>query len=203
MNFIWMKENALSDDMCNAIIADAEKTIEYDHDLQVTNHSKSRDLPTHRDDIQLFVPETLGNYYNDIRKAVYIGLREYANQEASQLAIQSGLNIGVCKFQKTKKNAIGFAHFHAEQGPGEASSRVVVWTIYLNDVTEGGETEFPVQGVRVQPKKGALCLFPAGYTHLHRGNPPYSNDKYILTGWLSYPANREHEEIFGSAEIQF
>ena len=28
-------------------------------------------------------------------------------------------------------------------------------------------------------------IFPAGFMHTHRGNPPISNDKYILTGWFS------------------
>ena len=63
------------------------------------------------------------------------------------------------------------------------------WTtmIYLNDVKEGGETEFLYQLKRIKPKKGTICIFPAGYTHVHRGNTPFSGEKYIMTGWLEVP----------------
>ncbi len=41
-----------------------------------------------------------------------------------------------------------------------------------------------MQALRVPPKKGSICLFPASFTHLHRGNPPLTGEKYIITGWL-------------------
>jgi len=56
----------------------------------------------------------------------------------------------------------------------------------LNDVKEGGETEFLYQSVRVSPKKGTLVIWPAAFTHVHRGNPPLSGTKYIMTSWLEY-----------------
>ena len=61
--------------------------------------------------------------------------------------------------------------------------RFLVWSIFLNDVEEGGELEFLNYPVRVKPKKGSMVLFPPYFTHLHRGNPPISNNKYIATGW--------------------
>ena len=57
------------------------------------------------------------------------------------------------------------------------------WMLYLNTVQEGGETEFLYKSLRVQPKAGRFVLWPSGYTHTHRGNPPLNQDKYILTGW--------------------
>ena len=60
--------------------------------------------------------------------------------------------------------------------------------MYLNDVDDGGETEFLYQKKRIRPKQGRVLIFPAGFTHTHRGNPPLSGDKYILTSWLEeYP----------------
>ena len=35
-----------------------------------------------------------------------------------------------------------------------------------------------------KPVKNQLLIWPAGYTHTHRGNPPISGAKYILTGWV-------------------
>lgn len=88
------------------------------------------------------------------------------------------------KVQKTPPRG-GFHNWHCEHGREDnASFRTLVWTFYLNDIPDGeGETEFLEYGVRVQPKKGDLCLFPAGWTHTHRGNAVYSCDKYIATGW--------------------
>ena len=69
----------------------------------------------------------------------------------------------------------------------------MAWMVYLNDVPEGGETEFLYQKLKVKPKKGTVLIWPGGYTHLHRGNPPMS-DKYIATGW--YQGN------IGLAQVQ-
>jgi hypothetical protein len=68
----------------------------------------------------------------------------------------------------------------------ENRNRVFAFTLYLNDVTEGGETEFLYQKCRIKPVQNRFVLWPAAITHIHRGNPPLSNDKYILTGWSEY-----------------
>ena len=86
------------------------------------------------------------------------------------------------KLQKTKKRG-GYHAWHCEQASYDTASRVLTWSIYLNDVAEGGETEFLYQSKRIKARKGKICIFPAGFTHVHRGNPPLSGDKYILTGW--------------------
>ena len=88
------------------------------------------------------------------------------------------------KLQKTPISG-GFHVWHHENGALSVFHRVLAWTIYLNDVEEGGETEFLYQSERVKPVKGRTFLFPAGFMHTHRGNPPISNEKYILTGWFN------------------
>ena len=62
--------------------------------------------------------------------------------------------------------------------------RLLFFILYLNDIEEGGETEFLYFKRRVKPQKGRLLLAPCGFTHYHRGNPPLSGDKYILTSWV-------------------
>jgi hypothetical protein len=80
----------------------------------------------------------------------------------------------------------GYHIWHYENSAREMSNRLVVFMFYLNDVHEGGETEFLYQHKRYKPEAGTLVLWPATYTHTHRGNPPLSNDKYIITGWLEF-----------------
>ena len=68
--------------------------------------------------------------------------------------------------------------------------------LYLNDIPEGeGETEFLWQGLRVQPKAGTMLIWPAFYTHTHRGNAVYSCSKYIATGWGLYLGNDDVEIV--------
>lgn len=89
------------------------------------------------------------------------------------------------KIQKTLPGQ-GYHVWHCEASTKENSARMMAFILYLNDVNEGGETEFLYRKRRVQPKKGRLLLWPSGYVHSHRGNPPLSGEKYILTGWVEF-----------------
>jgi hypothetical protein len=56
--------------------------------------------------------------------------------------------------------------------------------IYLNDMPDGeAETEFFHQRRRIKPTAGTVVIWPAGFTHTHKGNTVLTQDKYILTGW--------------------
>jgi hypothetical protein len=57
---------------------------------------------------------------------------------------------------------------------------------YLNDVDEAGETEFLYQEIKFKPKKGLTLIWPADWTHTHRGIPSLSEEKYIITGWFNF-----------------
>ena len=62
--------------------------------------------------------------------------------------------------------------------------RVITYLWYLNDVLEGGETDFPDLNLKVNPETGKLVLFPATWDFPHCGKMPISSNKYIVTGWL-------------------
>tara|TARA_R100000697_G_scaffold64882_1_gene77729 strand:+ start:102 stop:680 length:579 start_codon:yes stop_codon:yes gene_type:complete len=89
------------------------------------------------------------------------------------------------KIQKTKVGE-GYHTWHCENAGMKARNRILAFMVYLNDVTEGGETEFLYQKCRFKPEKNVMLVWPAQFTHVHRGNPPLSNDKYIITGWVEY-----------------
>ena len=79
----------------------------------------------------------------------------------------------------------GYHTFHPEVGSYESSRRCLVWLLYLNNVPEGeGTTEFLFQGVKVEPEFGKYVIWPAQWTHVHRGNPVYNGEKYYVTGWF-------------------
>ena len=87
----------------------------------------------------------------------------------------------VVLLQKTQPTE-GYHMFQGENINWNLHTRTMAWMAYLNDVEEGGETEFLYQQLKIKPKKGTVVIWPGSYTHLHRGNPPMS-DKYIATGW--------------------
>jgi hypothetical protein len=91
------------------------------------------------------------------------------------------------KIQKYEPNQ-GYFSWHSERGSAEypCCNRFLVFMTYLNDVDDCGETEFLIQNVKVKPKKGLTIIWPAEWTHTHRGITSCSQTKYILTGWYSF-----------------
>lgn len=105
---------------------------------------------------------------------------------------------GAINVQKYTKNVGGYYYWHSEIYPrdpaAETLHRVLLFMFYLNDVEQGGETEFWYQERKLKPTLGTMVIAPAGFTHTHRGNVPQSDDKYILTSWVLF--NRA-EQIYG------
>lgn len=64
---------------------------------------------------------------------------------------------------------------------GPVSDRFLVFLWYLNDVGSGGETVFDDLNVSIKPAKGSLLMFPPYWQYRHRGAPPISNSKYIMS----------------------
>jgi hypothetical protein len=89
------------------------------------------------------------------------------------------------KLQKSRPGQ-GYHIWHFEKDSMENRNRILAFILYLNDVYEGGETEFLYQKCRIQPKRNRFVLWPSSFTHTHRGNPPLKEDKYILTGWVEF-----------------
>ena len=65
----------------------------------------------------------------------------------------------------------------------QTKTRLVTFIWYLNDIKDGGYTEF-IDGTRIQPEAGKLIIFPATWDFLHRGVSPKTETKYICTGWV-------------------
>ena len=101
----------------------------------------------------------------------YEHLRHYSYQQAY-------LNV-----QRTLPRE-GYHAWHTENGNLASNRRIMATMMYLKDVEEGGETEFLYQSLRFQPKRGQVLIWPAGFTHVHRGNPPLKGEKFIATSWL-------------------
>lgn len=112
--------------------------------------------------------------------------------------IQYLFRIGDINAQKYEAGKGGYPYWHSEvypqAGGNDPLHRMLLFMFYLNDVEEGGETDFFYQDESVKPKAGRMVIAPAYFTHTHRGNIPKSNDKYILTSWILF---NQAEKIYG------
>ena len=81
------------------------------------------------------------------------------------------------QLQKTEPGE--FYKYHHDQ----MGTRKLTFIWYLNDIIEGGDTEFS-SGLKIKPETGKIVIFPALWPWVHRGNPPKSENKYICTGWV-------------------
>lgn len=122
---------------------------------------------------------------NDFLKIFWEELYATYAKKFSVLANFGAHKIFHLKIQKTEPSQ-GYHVWHCENSGREHANRILVFILYLNDVEEGGETEFLYMKRRITAKKGRLTIFPAGFPHTHRGNPPISGTKYILTGWVEF-----------------
>ena len=180
---IYIANIMFPDDFCDQCI-----TI-YKHKQKLANSIMQHNNAPFRKDTSLFLDD---GYLDMMSEAANLDLVQEVNyhlttalhEYQSMFGDLGGMTVRSVrqKLQKTQK-AGGYHVWHHEQQDIDSATRVLVWTIYLNDVEEGGETEFLYQSQRVKARKGKIVIFPAGFTHTHRGNPPLSGDKYILTGW--------------------
>lgn len=96
--------------------------------------------------------------------------------------------LGYIQAQKYPQGSGNYNYWHCEVFPmaphNEQLHRTLLFMFYLNDVEEGGETEFFYQNRAIKPKAGRMVIAPAYFTHTHRGCVPRSGDKYILTSWV-------------------
>ena len=63
----------------------------------------------------------------------------------------------VCLMQHTKPTE-GYHLFHGENINWNLNTRTMHWMVYLNDVEDGGETEFLYQGLKIKPTKGTVVI---------------------------------------------
>ncbi|HEY0661583.1 MAG TPA: 2OG-Fe(II) oxygenase [Lysobacter sp.] len=112
---------------------------------------------------------------------------------------QTVLRPGGINLQRYTGGRGGYPYWHCELYPRDPSAetlhRHLLWTIYLNDGFEEGETEFLYQQRKIVPRTGSLLIAPAAFTHTHRGNRPLGGDKVIATSWVLF---QRAEKLFGA-----
>ena len=160
-------ENALSENECDAIIT------EYSVDL------KTDKVDTH-----------LGYEYNDILEGnpivtalVSKAFAEYIKTYPTINQTNDKWQLNTFRFKRFPPNH-SFNNWHAEHEVLHPY-RILCCMVYLSNHNCG--TEFYATNETVLSKKGRLIMFPAFWTHTHRGQVcPDKKDRYIMNAYVEF-----------------
>jgi hypothetical protein len=191
-DFIKIYQDVYPDGYCQHLIDEFERLTQSGAG---TNRQNSEGAPRHRkNDLQLGL--NMGVHavapFED-KSAVdmfFKGLQAcYDDYTAQFSTLKDGRICGTAmKMQRTDPGG-GYHVWHGEQGNGDHADRVLVYSLYLNTLGDGGggETEFLYQRCRIATQANTMVMWPAAFTHTHRGNTVLgSQSKYIVTGWFYY-----------------
>lgn len=136
---------------------------------------------------------------NDLRKDGFKDLKIYFNKlfecyqdyKKQWPFLNKNLEtVDIPRFNIQKYNTGGhFAELHCEREGIRNMHRFFAWMTYLNNVESGGETYFEHFNLKIKPEIGKTLIWPAEWTHAHRGEVLQAGSKYIITGWMHYPFN--------------
>jgi len=185
-NFIGVYDNYITKEECNKAIELFENQNKFNNTLNRIGFEKASVLQ--KQDQQYFVsPNNIDVWWEELKTIIVnydLAFNHYIEHIGARDAYGVPFHFTGLKIQKTLPTE-GYHVWHIEHGKGfNNEPRAFVFSIYLNDVEEGGETEFLHFSKRVQPKTGRIVIWPAGFPYVHRGNPPLSGEKYILTSWM-------------------
>jgi hypothetical protein len=191
-DFIKLYHNVYPDGYCEHLIAEFERLTQSGAG---TNRQNGEGALRHsKDDLQLGL--NMGVHtatpFEDasVENMFFKGLQNCYEDYAERFSVLRDGRIRAThmKMQRTDPGG-GYHVWHGEQGNGEHADRVLVYMLYLNSLGDGdgGETEFLYQRRRINPEANTMLLWPATFTHAHRGNPVLCDrSKYIVTGWFYY-----------------
>tara|TARA_B100000674_G_scaffold42716_1_gene29697 strand:- start:3730 stop:4350 length:621 start_codon:yes stop_codon:yes gene_type:complete len=128
--------------------------------------------------------ESMQKYFEELFKCY----KDYTSQWPFLTELGGELEIGQFNIQRYQTNQ-HFQKVHTERCGISTLHRLFAWMTYLNDVDhkDGGTTIFTHYGLAIQPKKGLTLIWPAEWTHAHKGSKLTNNSKYIITGWMHFP----------------
>lgn len=107
-------------------------------------------------------------------------IKEFEELGCSSFSLTEHINI-----QKYTPPTGGFKGYHCERSCLTTSSRLLVWMVYLNTVTDKGGTQFKYLNHTEDAVQGKILIWPPDFTHTHRGVISPTQEKYILTGWYN------------------
>jgi Rps23 Pro-64 3,4-dihydroxylase Tpa1-like proline 4-hydroxylase len=180
--FIYEKNNALSNELCDDMIRRFEIQTEEQYQGRIGQAVSQDNTIKKTTDLVVSGKE----HWKDVDQALFRSMAEAIKEFRETFPYFKGpfkdMGYGIQRY-----NPGEFYHWHIDGGSHDFSQRQLVALWYLNDVPgPGGETEFLFQEVKIKPEKGKLILFPPFWTHEHRAVTLDKGIKYIATTWIVF-----------------
>lgn len=178
--FYWMRDGVLSPEFCEGMI----EKFEANPDDQSAGISLGGYFPEHKKMTDMAI--TGNNRFKEEDQTIYLALTLSMRDYLEQLDYCPWQpNLGDSGYQMQRACPGDYFRWHSDFFATVKDNylRVITFIFYLNDVEEGGETEFK-NGLLIRPKTGRLLIFPAEFSAVHQGRTPISNTKYFVTGWF-------------------
>ena len=146
-----------------------------------------RDRVMRSDDMDFPLSITLGSHFAPLISSCTGLLQLALGQYVKRFPYLS--NYGVFTIPWMKYHIVrpegGYHGLHAEWSTDRPDiSRILVWHLSLTSHENQGELEFLYQRKRITPSAGRLVVWPAYFTHVHRGNILREGEKHYITGWF-------------------
>lgn len=189
--FLYSRENALPSRLCKSFI-EAFEASDLKHpgflysagEYSSAGGKKSTDITFNPSDLQ---HPQWGSILSEFIPIIEKGQSDYVDRYSLAMSKLDPFSIsGEFNMQRYNPEE-GFFDWHCERASIEYSNRVLVWMVYLNTITDRGETEFFYQHHFESAVEGKLVIWPSDWMYLHRGVPSPTQTKYILTGWFTHP----------------
>ena len=179
--------NIKNDNLCKEIISffEGNKILQKTGDMgSGTDFTKKKttDITVKPSDLKDYKYKCFNNYIGELYKCFI----DYQHQWPFMKSLIKDVDIGSFNIQKYSKGD-HFSLIHTERSSLKHSNRLFAWMTYLNNVKDGGATNFSHYGIRVKPEIGKTLIWPAEWTHAHSGEILNSGEKYIITGWMNFP----------------
>ncbi len=145
-------------------------------------HKKSTDIAVHPNDLA----DPKYHVFNAYFDLLYQFYGDYKAQWPFLDTFLDKVHLGAFNLQRYEPGG-HFANLHSERTHISKLHRVFAFMTYLNDVEQGGTTDFHHYGVKSKPKKGKTVIWPAEWIHAHTGSVVDTGRKYIITGWMNFP----------------
>ena len=202
-DFIGLWDNNVDENICKELVKYYNWTVANNYhismeDVNGNKYDGEKDLQ--QDDEAIFLNSSSPQYPASLCEIYWSCLQQGIIEYIANYKInfKGDLNSWVFKVHKVKEKQ-GFHAWHYENPSYDTRDRFLAFMTYLQTPLEGGETEFLYQSKRIDPVVGRTLVWPAGFTHVHRGNPPLKGEKIYVTGWFNIcppPPSQMNESTF-------
>lgn len=181
---VWLADDLLSADECRLLVACAEPRLVRSRTLD-----PETGLPV---PMELRTSEDAS--FDPLFEDLALRLVQLRMATAARLPLSHAENLTVLRYRPGEEY-----HPHRDYRPPgsierdrpEAGNRQRTICVYLNEPEAGGETEFPVAGLKITPRAGRAVVFDNLHADgrpdadsLHAGLPVQQGEKWLATLWI-------------------